>query len=68
MQGKFVPCRLLCHNKFTRRNENKKFTFEQKNFFLLLNGDTVMPLKFMKKFKNYLSTYMLHLKLSKERG
>ena len=32
-QGKFDAYRLLCHNKFTRRKEKKKFAFEQKEIF-----------------------------------
>ena len=38
MQGKFDAYRLLCHNKFTRRKENKKIR---------------MLLKFKKKFHKY---------------
>ena len=46
-QGKLNAYRLLCHNKFSRRNENKKFR---------------TLLKFKKKFDKYLGTYMLHSK------
>ena len=67
MQGKPDAYKLLCHNKFERKKEKKKFAFEQKKFFLLLNEDIVILLKFEKKFHNYLSTYMLHLQLRKER-
>ena len=69
MQGKFDAYRLRCHNNFTRRKENKKLAFEQKNYFLLLNEHIVVLLKFKKKFhKHFLSTYMLRSKLKKERG
>ena len=30
MQGKFDVYKILCCNKFTRRKESKKFTFEQR--------------------------------------
>ena len=33
MQGKPDAYRLLCHNKFERKKEKKKFAFEQKKFF-----------------------------------
>ena len=32
MQGKFDANRLLCQNKFARREEIKKCAFEQKNY------------------------------------
>ena len=49
-QSKFDTYRLLCHNTFTRKNENKKFR---------------ILLKFKKKFHKYLGTYMLHSKQRK---
>ena len=60
MQGKFDANRLLCHNKFARREEIKKCAFEQKITWtkkMLLNEYIVMLVKFM-----------LHSELRKERG
>ena len=45
----------------------KNLLSNKKTYLLLLNEDIVMPLKLKKKFHNYLSTYMLHSKLRKER-
>ena len=57
-----VPISLQVENKIPNLLLNKK------NFFLLLNEDIVMVLKFKQKFHKYLSTYMLHSMLRKKRG
>ena len=37
-----------------KRKEKKKFNFEQKNYFVLLNEDIKMLLKLKKRFHKYL--------------
>ena len=41
MQGKFDVCIILCSNKFTRRKENKKFTFEQRKIIFCFKMKTL---------------------------
>ena len=52
---------------FQEEKKMKNLLLNKKSYLLLLNDDVVMPLKLKKKFHNYLSTYMLHSKLRKER-
>ena len=67
-QGKFNASKLLCHNHVARRKEKKKFTlWTTFLFFLLLNEDIKLLLKFRKKFYKYLFTYMLHSELRKRK-
>ena len=69
MQGKLDVYRWLCHNKkLQEENKIKNLLLNKKYYFLFLNEDIVMLLKFKKKFHKYLSTYMLHSELREESG
>ena len=55
--------------KISLQGEKKttKFLLNKKNYFLLLNEEIELLLRFKKKFHKYLSNYMLHRELRKGR-